>query len=578
MDGTKRFGMAGACLIALGSCGLGPTGTPRASAAALPYTVLSAENTPSAPRPPAPVAAPVAPPSSQPRRPAWPAAAARRATVRLANPEGEPAPPPRPVPAPAGGNGPPAAPGQEPAPPAPPKALPIDLPTALRLVNASNPTIALARERVQEAYARLLQAQSLMLPTLVTGPTWQHHDGLIQNARGEVFFSSKSSLFEGGGAQLIVQTGDALFGPLVARRLVDAVAAASRAVTDDIQLEVALAYLDLLRVYGALAINTETLNKVRLMVRAAESALRNQKSKNGAADLNRAMTEYHLRQEERIDLLGQLGEVSARLTQLLLLQPTVDLKPTDRAILPITLVPVDPHQLDDLVAVGLMNRPELAESRALVDAALARWRQAKWSPLLPQLQATYWAGTFAAGFQDSLDHHNQRDDALAQAVWQLPGLGVGYVANVRVGRSQYNQASIHVTEVSARVAAEVTAAAKLALTRRLALEDAQQAVRQAELMWERLYKASFGLVTPRGQFDPLEPLIAEQQLAQARQLYLTQVIEYDKAQFRLYRALGQPPEAALPKSEAIPTPVPVLPRRTRTTPDNRPAGGGQPRR
>src|SRR5262245_16710740 len=47
-----------------------------------------------------------------------------------------------------------AAPEKHPAPPARPACVPIDLPTALRLVNASNPTVALARARVEEAYAR----------------------------------------------------------------------------------------------------------------------------------------------------------------------------------------------------------------------------------------------------------------------------------------------------------------------------------------------------------------------------------------------------------------------------------------
>ena len=75
-----------------------------------------------------------------------------------------------------------------PAAPIPPvRVLPIDLPTALRLVNASNPTIALARERVREAYAHLQEARSLWLPTLLTGPAYVRHDGQLQNASGLVF-------------------------------------------------------------------------------------------------------------------------------------------------------------------------------------------------------------------------------------------------------------------------------------------------------------------------------------------------------------------------------------------------------
>ena len=61
------------------------------------------------------------------------------------------------------------------------------------------------------------------------------------------------------------------------------------------------------------------------------------------------------------------------------------------------------------------------------------------------------------------------------------------------------------------------------------------------------------------RFDPLEPLLAEQALNQARSLYLTDVIEHNKAQFRLYWAMGQPPVCALPKATALPVQVRVKP-------------------
>lgn len=478
-----------------------------------------------------------------------PAEKSLRPTIRLA--AAGPKDVPRPTPPPA---------HAQPLAPAPPSAnaslLTIDLPTALRLVNASNPTIALAGERVREAYARLREAEAVWLPSLQTGPAYTRHDGRIQNALGLVFPTSKDSFFEGGGAVLSVATSDILFGPLVARRLVQAQAEESRAVTDDVQLDVALTYLDLLRVYGALAINADTLRRVEEMTRAARSAIEEGKSKTGA-DLNRALTELNLRRQERLDLEGQAAAVSARLAQLLLLEPTVDLVPLDVAVLPIALVPDDCLPLDQLVAIGLLNRPELVESRDLVEAALTRWRQARWSPLLPRLQASYIAGTFGGGINDEMAHFGSRGDGLAQVIWELPGLGVGYVAHARVARSQYNEANMHVTEVGARVAAEVVEAAKVTQTRRRAFRSAQAGVREAEEMWRRLREASFGIAGAR--FDPVEALLAEQALAQARVAYLTQVIEYNKAQFRLYRAMGQPPLAALPKASALPVKVPVAP-------------------
>jgi hypothetical protein len=84
--------------------------------------------------------------------------------------------------------------------------MPIDLATALRLANAGNPTINLARERVREAYANLLQAQVLWLPNLQTGPAYVRHDGMLQNAAGVVFPTDKWNLFIGGGAAMRLET------------------------------------------------------------------------------------------------------------------------------------------------------------------------------------------------------------------------------------------------------------------------------------------------------------------------------------------------------------------------------------
>jgi hypothetical protein len=86
-------------------------------------------------------------------------------------------------------------------------------------------------------------------------------------------------------------------------------------------------------------------------------------------------------------------------------------------------------------------------------------------------------------------------------------------------------------------------------------------------MWRRLSEGAFGMVG--GKYDPIDPLIAEQQLAQARNLYLTEVIEYNKAQFRLFTALGQPPLEALDRAAQEPTEIPVEPLGTGPTPMRR---------
>jgi outer membrane protein TolC len=440
--------------------------------------------------------------------------------------------------------------------------LPIDLPTALSLANANNPTVAIARARVQEAYARLREAQVLWLPNLETGPAYLRHDGLVQNARGEVFDTSKWNLFTGGGAMLSVETSNAIFAPRIARRLVDAQAAAAQSVAYDIQLRVALAYLELLRTHGALAVNKESLANAKEILRLAQAAERNEFGKT-PADANRAQTEVDQRLQEQIELEGQVGVASARLAQLLLLQPTVDLWPVDPAVVPIMLFPEDSN-LDDLVAAGLMNRPELAESRALVAAALARWREAKLGPLFPRLDVGYLAGNFQGGINDTTERSGSRGDALAQAVWTLRNFGAGDLARNRIGRAQYDQANLHVAEIQAQIGAEVSAAAKLARSRRRTLESAQQGVRQGEEMWRRLMKWTIEVGFGRAKlYEAVELILAEQALNQARFRYLDEVIEYNKAQFRLFWAMGQPPLCALGNETALPVQVPVLPKESK---------------
>ena len=64
------------------------------------------------------------------------------------------------------------------------------------------------------------------------------------------------------------------------------------------------------------------------------------------------------------------------------------LQPAEAAVVPIALVPEE-MPLADLLSQALAGRPELAESRALIAAALERWRQAKVDPWVPNLRLSY---------------------------------------------------------------------------------------------------------------------------------------------------------------------------------------------
>jgi outer membrane protein TolC len=357
----------------------------------------------------------------------------------------------------------------------------------------------------------------------------------------------------GGGSALAVDVSDVLFLPLAARQLTAARQAGAAGATNARLLDVALAYVDLLQVYAELQSNTETYQNARHLLELTESYERS--GKGAAADTARTRTEANVREQERLEPQGRAGVVSARLTQLLLLRPEVSLRPAEPAVVPVALVP-EQVPLPELLAQALSNRPELAANRALIVAALERWRAAKVAPLVPNLRLAYAAGGFGGGRNDFLGNFDGRSDFSAMAVWQLRNFGLGDRALQRERHSQYAQAAFRQAAIEATVASQVVAAFSVAFARRRELAAAQRAVAAARESY-RLNEERIRRAPEQGR--PIELLQAIQALARARQDYLQVVADYNRAQFRLYTALGNPPLCALNSAAQVAVSEPTAP-------------------
>ena len=83
--------------------------------------------------------------------------------------------------------------------------------------------------------------------------------------------------------------------------------------------------------HAALAINADILSKDEQILKAARSGEKQGLSKT-AADVNRAETEVSQRKVERTTLEAQAAIASARLVQLLVLDPKITLVPADQAV------------------------------------------------------------------------------------------------------------------------------------------------------------------------------------------------------------------------------------------------------
>jgi len=447
---------------------------------------------------------------------------------------------------------------------------PIDLPCALRLAGARDLDLAIAKERVAQALAELQQARVLWLPSLYIGPNWIRHDGQLQTVQGQIQTISKSSLFLGGtaaagssvsgpvpaggpaqvsGLTSILRFSDAIFEPLAARQVVDARKASIQIATNDALLGVSEAYLDLQQAAGRLAIAREAATNAETLATLTASYAR-----SGAgldADYHRAVTERD-RQRKNVELaVGDLEVSSAELVRRIRLDPRVVVAPVEPPETVLRLVP-ESCPIDELITTGLRNRPELAEAQALVQATLTRLKQAKLRPFIPSLAFRYSGGGFGGGRNGFFGNFDARSDADVNLYWEVQNLGFADRSIAQQRGAQRRIANLELMKVQDRVASEVVRAEKARIAASRQMDEAVRAVPEAQSsLTLNLTNIRRGAGLP-GATRPIEVLQPIQALAQARADYLDAVLAFNRAQFRLYRALGRP--TRLEQSPARPTP------------------------
>lgn len=424
--------------------------------------------------------------------------------------------------------------------------MPIDLPSVIRLVDANSPAVSIAQARIREAQARLARAEVQWLPNLTAGVAYNRFDGQTQNQGGAVFGVSRANLFAGGGPTLNLDLSEAIYRPLIERQLSSAEQLRARATCLASELEAVLAYIDLLQIYSLLEINADTIAKAESMLTAAENA-KDAKLDRTAGDVNRAKTEVLFRRIERIELIGKTGVASSRLGRLLLLDPNLQLIPADISVVQIDLID-SKTTLDELISTAVRNRPDLAALRNVIGAAWANVKKQEEGPRLPKLAVTNQTGAFGGGLNGDLGNFDSRNALSAQLYWEIKNLGFGNRAEMDERRAILSQARIQLVESQARACAEIVEVAQTAAAKQESLMLAEQAIEQATELYRINKEGTLNVVDAKNLFDALRPLQAIQTLNQARQNYLNAILDYNRAQYRLYTLLGTNPVVSTPNS------------------------------
>ena len=443
----------------------------------------------------------------------------------------------------------------------------VDLPTILRLAGAHNWAVQLAWERINQAESGVDAAEALWIPSLNAGIGITRHDGQIQATDGRIVDISRNSLFVGGGAKVgnAPITGgaggparlafdlaitDALFQPLVARQLSSAARSRHAAEFNNAQLDGALAFFDLVAAQGEVSTietNLKDAQDLLSMTRAFVAA-----GKAAPAEVSRVQVIVANQRQAKVEAQLKFRLASTELIRVTRLDPSylssdVLLFSPDEHLKAIELIP-ESADLDSLIAQGQQSRPEVAEQYALAEAQRASARSQDLRPFVPHLNLGVSAGVFGGGIGGDVRRMDGRSDFDATLIWEVRNLGWGERAARRESASRYRQTVLSAHQVQDQIAADVQNAWHRVRAGRQRMEIARKTVEEASGVLQQNLQRIRGL-----EGLPLEAIQALNAVSSSRLTLLQTIVNYNKAQAFLLRAVGQPVASALQheRDEAI---------------------------
>jgi len=408
----------------------------------------------------------------------------------------------------------------------------IDLPTAMRLAGANNLEVQIAREKVAEASAASDATRAKFFPWFSPSIVVRRHEENIQAVNGPIIDAEKQSLGAGIAINAQVDLGETYYQSLAAKQRVRAQQAALSTRQRDMTQQAVAAYFDLARARAAVAAAEDsariTGRHAQQIAATAEAGLtfRGDAARVRAAHERAQLTVVRLQAEQRL--------AAARLAELLHLDPTVELVPSDTELTPLSLVNTH-EELGTLLAKALAGRPELTEAQARLAAAKTERRGADVAPLVPTLGAQAYVGGLGGGVGSTslTNSFDQSSDYSIGLSWRVGPGGLFDRPRQREAAARARRVEFEVERtreaIRTQVVEQYARVRSLESQIRLARTTLEAADETARLSRER---------RETGVSIALEDLQAEEELSTARREYLATIAEYNVAQYALRLAIG----------------------------------------
>jgi outer membrane protein TolC len=402
--------------------------------------------------------------------------------------------------------------------------LPINLPTALRLATANNLEIAEARAQVLEAKGNSSAAKGLLIPGVSLFFFLGRTDGRVQGSFGELRDVTFNTVNPGVVAGYFLNPGEAIFNALAAHRIVDATSANESAVTQDVLLEVAEGYYDLVEAQTKVKVAEKSVSDSKTLLKIAE-VLEKQGIGPGV-DVARAQAKLAGDEQALIQAQNEFREASVNLALTLKLDSSVTLFPQDKEVRQISLV--DPQiGLDELINTALEKHPELRRASQEIKAREAEesgaWLGALGPEVLLEAQVSGIGTEFA----------NIGESEVYQALIGV-SISASSYGQIKAARARVRRARVLDEKTREEIRASVVKAYDDVLSAKEEITPTRKEVEAAEeslKLSQVRFKRGLGLA--------IEVIQAEDALADARLNYIKTIVGYNKAQARLLNELGE---------------------------------------
>ena len=181
--------------------------------------------------------------------------------------------------------------------------------------------------------------------------------------------------------------------------------------------------------------------------------------------------------------------------------------------------------------------------------------------MLPNICIRYSSGEFGGGSNlvpPDVGHFGGRTDYDVRLYWTAQGLGFGNLNLIKSRQADVGVAVGEQARVLNRIRREVASAQALARAYRLRMVNTRRELTAAQQGFREELDRIRNTVG-----RPVEATTLLRLLGEARINHLNAIVEYDRAQFQLFVALGSPPPLA-PGAESVPLPpAPIAPPLTR---------------